>query len=101
MHAGLLPWWTVDEARERAERSRGAPRFAAARRSPAPLYDKSGEERDGKARASLERAIESARVMTTIRTARADGTLCEWNEEPERAPAECRPWFAHPESRPG
>ena len=93
VHAGLLPEWTTGDARERAREVEVL--LASPRRDDLlrGLYERGGEERS-RAKGSIERAVQTAQVLTTIRTLRADGTLCDFNEEPERAPPECRPWFA-------
>ena len=93
VHAGLLPEWTADDARERAHEVEVL--LASPRRDDLLrcLYEKGADERSSE-RGSIERAIQTARVLTTIRTLRADGSLCDFNEEPEKAPPECQPWFA-------
>lgn len=97
VHAGLMPWWTIDEARERA--SEVASILASERRDAflTALYGREDERRKRTSPDGLERALETARVMTTIRTLESDGTLCEHTDTPESAPPGCRAWFAHPD----
>jgi bis(5'-nucleosyl)-tetraphosphatase (symmetrical) len=93
VHAGLLPCWTLDQAHERArevESILASPRRDAFLRS---LYDSDDEDSSS---SPVGRATETARVMTTIRTVKADWTLCDHKGPPESAPSECRPWFSYP-----
>jgi bis(5'-nucleosyl)-tetraphosphatase (symmetrical) len=97
VHAGLLPWWAVGETLERA--SEVASILASARRDAflTGIYGRDGKRGSETSPDGVERALETARVMTTIRTLRSDGTLCEHNGTPESAPAGCRAWFAYPD----
>jgi bis(5'-nucleosyl)-tetraphosphatase (symmetrical) len=101
VHAGLLPWWTVEEARERA--SEVASILASARRDAllTAIYGRDGKRGSETSPDGFERALQTARVMTTIRTLEADGTLCEHNGTLEGAPAGCRAWFAYPDRAQG
>jgi bis(5'-nucleosyl)-tetraphosphatase (symmetrical) len=96
VHAGLLPWWTVDEAGERASEVESI--LASAQRGAflVELYRRDGDRTES-ASIGMSRALETARVMTTIRTIESDGTLCKHNDTPESAPSGCVPWFAHPD----
>jgi bis(5'-nucleosyl)-tetraphosphatase (symmetrical) len=92
VHAGLLPRWTVSEARRRANEVESI--LGSARRDVflSFLHGKARDAADPPH--GLERAIESTRVMTTIRTVEHNGKLCDHNGPPENAPSHCRPWFA-------
>jgi bis(5'-nucleosyl)-tetraphosphatase (symmetrical) len=99
VHAGFLPWWTLDEARERASEVQS---ILGAERRDAFLVElyRRGRGRAGAPRGKSKisaRALESARVMTTIRTIETDGTLCKHTDTPDSAPDGCRAWFAHSE----
>jgi bis(5'-nucleosyl)-tetraphosphatase (symmetrical) len=97
VHAGLLPWWTVGEALERASEVTSI--LASARRDAflTAIYGRDGKRGSEPSSERVDRALETARVMTTIRTLRADRTLCEHDGPPESAPAGCTAWFAYPD----
>jgi bis(5'-nucleosyl)-tetraphosphatase (symmetrical) len=92
VHAGLHPRWTVGEARRRAKEVESI--LASPRRDIflSFLYGKARDAADPPQ--DLERALESTRVLTTIRTLEDSGKLCDHTGPPENAPAHCRPWFA-------
>jgi bis(5'-nucleosyl)-tetraphosphatase (symmetrical) len=92
VHAGFLPWWTLDQAHERASEVEAI--LASARRD-AFLVELYGGDGDAATSPTDVRALESARVMTTVRTIESDGTLCRHNDTPESAPPGCTPWYAH------
>jgi bis(5'-nucleosyl)-tetraphosphatase (symmetrical) len=92
VHAGLLPWWTTDEACQRAREARtllSTDRRAEILRA---LYAK---DQDDGAPAELRRAVQTLRVMTTIRTLKADGEICDHKGSLESAPPGCNGWFAY------
>jgi bis(5'-nucleosyl)-tetraphosphatase (symmetrical) len=93
VHAGLMPGWTLHEARDRATEARALLDGDRGAEILAALYAGSASASSG----AVERAIESLRVMTTIRTLRGDGRLCNYKGSPETAPPDCRPWFADPD----
>jgi bis(5'-nucleosyl)-tetraphosphatase (symmetrical) len=95
VHAGLLPGWTIDDARgcaKEVESLLASPRRVELLRR---LYEKRNEgESEPTATSAIGRAVRTAKVLTTLRTLQADGTLCDFNAEPEKAPSECRPWYS-------
>lgn len=91
VHAGLLPWWTIDEATERAQEVRSL--LDSPRRDELLVALYSGEKRKEPRTGDLSRPLETASVMTTVRTIESDGTLCEYNGSPGAAPPQCFPWF--------
>jgi bis(5'-nucleosyl)-tetraphosphatase (symmetrical) len=91
VHAGLDPRWTVDEARRRAREAEDLLRDPVRRDDLlAAIFSRDPTE---SGQADLDRATETARVMTTIRTLDRNGGLCDHTGPPETAPAGCRPWF--------
>lgn len=96
VHAGLHPRWTVAEARARARAAESLIRRSDRRGEvlAAALDDGGGDGGDGlPGRGETARAIETLRVMTTIRTLKSDGRLCDHSGPPEDAPTDCTPWF--------
>ena len=93
VHAGLLPSWTLERARQLArevEMVLGGPRperllqALVASRPPAWREDLDTEDR-------WRVAVQS---FTRLRTCRDDGRVCEgFSGSPKRAPEGCHPWF--------
>ena len=94
VHAGLLPWWTADEACQRASEARA---LLSSDRRAEILRAVYAKERDDGAPEELRRAVQTVRVMTTIRTIKADGEICDHKGSLETAPPGCDGWFAYPD----
>jgi bis(5'-nucleosyl)-tetraphosphatase (symmetrical) len=80
VHAGLLPSWTPEAAAGEARRLEKLLRDSKLR--PKVL-----------AKEGFDPAL---KALTTIRTVKADGTLCKFSGPPAEAPPGCTPWFADP-----
>lgn len=92
VHAGLLPAWTLDEARQLAREAE------AALRGPEParlLETLAGNPRDWADDLNPgERCRVAIQALTRLRTTGKDGRSIQgFSGPPERAPRGCRPWF--------
>jgi bis(5'-nucleosyl)-tetraphosphatase (symmetrical) len=83
VHAGFVPDWSVDDA------------LANAHGIEAKL-------RDPKLRSTVvgkESFSPALKALVTVRTVKADGSLCKFKGAPKEAPKGCVPWFEHPARR--
>jgi bis(5'-nucleosyl)-tetraphosphatase (symmetrical) len=94
VHAGLLPWWTTDEAAQLAREARTL--LSSDRRAEILRAVYAKEKGDGPP-AELRRAVQTVRVMTTIRAIKADGEICDHKGSLETAPPGCDGWFEYPD----
>jgi bis(5'-nucleosyl)-tetraphosphatase (symmetrical) len=97
VHAGLLPSWDLAEARSRSRDAESLLRSSRRAEILRAAFAEGDDAGGGESPPELARAIETVRVMTTIRTLRRDGRLCDFDEEPEKAPPGCAPWYAEPD----
>lgn len=98
VHAGLVPQWTLRDAKDNAARTMRALR-AAPRAFLARMY---GNRPDNwrRARGAAERERFTINVLTRLRYCRADGTIdLKLKDAPARTPAPWLPWFEHPHRR--
>jgi bis(5'-nucleosyl)-tetraphosphatase (symmetrical) len=79
VHAGLLPTWTAADA------------LAQSRRLELALRD----PRERRRIIGQEGSDPALKALTSIRTVKADGTLCKYSGAPKGAPPGCKPWFEH------
>ncbi len=93
VHAGLLPQWTVETARNLArevEGQLGGPGMADFLKG---IFDKRQREHDSPG-GGRQRVGTAARVFTSLRTCRPDGVPCfRFTGPPEAAPSPCKPWY--------
>ena len=94
VHAGLVPQWTVSDARRLAAETEGALR-ATPREFLARMYGNQPDRwREGLPAEDRERF--TINVLTRLRYCSADGTVnLKLKESPARVPPPWLPWFAH------
>ena len=94
VHAGLVPQWSVADARRLAAETERALR-ASPRKFLARMYGNQPDRwREGLSAADRERF--TINVLTRLRYCSADGTVnLRLKESPDRVPPPWLPWFAH------
>jgi bis(5'-nucleosyl)-tetraphosphatase (symmetrical) len=99
VHAGLLPQWSLEEAKalsQEVEFALGGANFSSLLQAYATQCH--SEWNDGLTGVSRLSCI--LQIMTQLRTCGKDGSIClEFAGPPDMAPAECFPWFAIPSAR--
>ena len=107
VHAGLLPNWSLEQARRVARRAETRLQGPGAGDLLQRLFSlrKKVSGGDGKPTDGSKRQHKSIkprdtgklclglRALTSIRTCRRDGSLCGFTGPPEAAPRGCLPWF--------
>lgn len=94
VHAGLIPQWTVQQARTLAAETERALR-ATPREFLARMYGNQ-PDRWHEDLAGADRERFTINVFTRLRYCTADGTVnLRLKEAPERTPPPWRPWFSH------
>jgi len=97
VHAGLLPQWSPDEARELAGEVEDALRSPRRRRLLEVLYGGDGLASWNEQQTGDDRWKSVASVLTRLRTITNDGRPCpKYSGPPELAPPQCLPWFDIP-----
>ncbi len=101
VHAGLLPSWDQDQARQYCRELEGLLRSPAA---PSFLRNYFRKRRTcwRPGMENQERLLCALKVLTMMRTSRTDGRLCiDFAGPPGEAPRGCVPWYELREPNPG
>ncbi len=106
VHAGLLPNWTLKQARQVARRAEARLQGPDAKNLLRQLFSIRNQAtgRDGKPTGKKEEQQPAGQhdlaqlclglqALTSLRTCRRDGSPCDFTGPPEAAPPGCLPWF--------
>lgn len=98
VHAGLLPQWTIDEAVGLAREVETVLAGPAYRTFLQELFH-GRVPHWGPSLEGPERLVSITRVLTRLRTCKANGEMSSFSGPPEEAPAGFTPWFRIPDRR--
>ena len=93
VHAGLLPQWTIETAKELAADVENQLRGPGAADFLKQLFEDRNAVWDPRLD-SRAQTVAAAQAFTRLRTCRPDGVPCfDFTGPPEAAPHPCRPWY--------